>query len=113
MTFYTIKTKYVALQFLLNISFRKKSQVKLIVVNTPWSLIGLDVSGPLKRTVNGNSYVLVALDYFTKYCVAKAVPDFTAETTAKFIFEEILCKLGSPKSIKQQIRHFITHLVTV
>ena len=68
-------------------------------MNTPWSLIGLDVSGPLKRTVNGNSYVLVALDYFTKYCVAKAVPDFTAETTAKFIFEEIICKLGSPKSI--------------
>ena len=75
-----------------------RAPLKPIVVNTPWSLIGLDVSGPLKRTVNGNSYVLVAVDYFTKYCVAKAVPDFTAETTAKFIFEEIICKLGSQES---------------
>jgi hypothetical protein len=76
-----------------------RAPLKTIVVNVPWGLIGLDVTGPLKRSINGNLYVIVAVDYFTKFCVAKAIPDFTAETTAKFIFEEIICKLGAPKSI--------------
>lgn len=76
-----------------------KAPLKPIVVNTPWSLIGIDVTGPLKQSSNGNKYVIVAVDYFTKFCVAKAVHDFTAETTAKFVFEEVVCKLGAPKGI--------------
>lgn len=74
-------------------------EVNTIVVNTPWSLIGIDVSGPLKMTANGSKYVVVVVDYFTKFCVAKAVQDFTAETTARFVFEEVVCKLGAPKSM--------------
>jgi sulfur carrier protein ThiS len=57
------------------------------------------VVGPFKRTINGNMYVVLAVDYFTKFSVAKAIPDFTAETTAKFLFEEVVCKLGAPRAI--------------
>ena len=54
--------------------------------------------GPLKETVNGNSYIIVAIDYFSKFCVAKAVSDFTALTTARFVYD-VICKFGMPKSI--------------
>ena len=64
-----------------------------------WSLIGLDKTGPLKVTVNGNKYIVLAIDYFTKFCIAKAIPDFTALTTARFVYEDIICKMGMPKSI--------------
>ena len=73
--------------------------LKPIVVNTVWGLIGLDIAGPLKVTPSGNKYIVIAVDYFTKFCIAKAIPDFTALTTAKFVFEEIICKMGMPKSI--------------
>ena len=69
------------------------------MIQTPWSLIGFDITGPLKCTENNNRYVIVAIDYFTKFCVAKAIPDFTAQTTAKFLFEEIICRFGMPKSL--------------
>jgi hypothetical protein len=59
-----------------------------IRVKSPWSIIGIDVTGPLYAKTNGNPNVIVAVDYFTKYCIAKAVPNFTAETTAKFLFEK-------------------------
>ena len=76
-----------------------RAPLKPIIVNKPWELIGIDVAGPLKKTASGNSYVIIAVDYFTKFCVGKAVPSFNAETTAKFIFEDVVCKLGSPKSV--------------
>ena len=57
------------------------------------------IAGPLKLTINGNRYIVFAVDYFTKFCVAKAIPDFTALTTAIFVFEEVICKMGMPKSI--------------
>lgn len=82
-----------------HLSKPNKAPLKPIIVNTPWSLIGIDVTDPLKKTSRGNLYVIVAVDYFTKFCVAKAIPDFTAETTAKFVFEEIICKLGAPKGV--------------
>ena len=73
--------------------------LKPLVVNSVWSLIGLDIAGPLNVTSSGNKYIVIAVDYFTKFCVAKAIPDFTALSTAKFLFEEVICKLGMPKTI--------------
>jgi hypothetical protein len=73
--------------------------LKPIVVNTPWGLIGLDIAGKFKKTPSGNEYIVIAVDYFTKFCIARAIPDFTALSTAKFIFEEIICKMGMPSSI--------------
>jgi hypothetical protein len=73
--------------------------LKPIVVNTVWSMIELDIAGPLKESTNGNKFIVIAVDYFTKFCVAKAIPDLTALTTAIFVFEEIICKMGMPRSI--------------
>lgn len=61
-----------------------RAPLKNIVVNKPWSLVGIDVVGPFRETPEGNTHIILAVDYFTKFCVAKAVRNFTAETTAKF-----------------------------
>ena len=37
------------------------------------------------------------MDYFTKWPEAKAIEDIKAETVAKFIFEEIICRHGVPQ----------------
>ena len=73
--------------------------LKPIVVNSVWSLKGLVIAGPLKLTINRNKYIVFAVDYFTKFSIAKAIPDFTALTKAVFFFEEVICKMGMPKSV--------------
>jgi hypothetical protein len=62
-------------------------------------MIGIDGTGPLPLTMNNNKYVLVAVNFFSKFCVARAVPNMLAITTAQFLFEDIICGFGMPKSI--------------
>jgi hypothetical protein len=76
-----------------------KAPLKPIEVKEPWALIGIDVTGPLRVTPNGHQYIIVAVDYFSKFCIAKAIPSFSAEITARFLFEDVVCKFGLPKSI--------------
>ena len=62
-----------------------------------WALICLDIAGPLIATASSNKFIMFAVDYFTKFCIAKATPDFTVLSTAKFVFEEVIYKMGTHK----------------
>src|SRR5207245_1284145 len=55
--------------------------------------------GPLPRSKNGNRYIIVAMDYLTKWPEARAFPETTAEVTAQFIYENIICQHGRPQII--------------
>jgi hypothetical protein len=39
------------------------------------------------------------MDYFTKWSEAIAIPNSKAETVAKFIYEQIICRHGVPQKI--------------
>jgi hypothetical protein len=54
--------------------------------------IALDTVGPLPETIDGNKYILVAIDRYSKWCKAKAIHDHTTTITTKFLEEEITCK---------------------
>jgi hypothetical protein len=43
---------------------------------------------------NGNKYILVAIDHYSKWCEVKPVLDHTASTTTKFLEEKIICRYG-------------------
>lgn len=45
--------------------------------------VAVDVLDPFPTTYQGNRYVLVAMDYFTKWPEVHAVPDQSAVTTAE------------------------------
>lgn len=78
----------------------------------PFQLIGMDYCGPLKRTPRGNQYVLCITDYFTRWIVAVAVPDCSAQTTAEALFNEFICKYGIPTAIlTDQGTHFLNQLM--
>ena len=38
----------------------------IIIVSAIWELIGIDLTGPLRKTVDGFQYILTATDYFSK-----------------------------------------------
>ena len=68
-------------------------------IGVPFDKIGIDIKGPLPLTRKGNRYLVVAMDYFTKWLEARAIPNAKAETVAAFIFKEIICRHGVPKEI--------------
>ena len=49
---------------------------------------------PFKTSRFGNVYIITCIDHFTKYLEAAATPSFDAETTASFIFNNIVCRYG-------------------
>ncbi|GES72439.1 retrovirus-related Pol polyprotein from transposon 412 [Rhizophagus clarus] len=72
---------------------------KIKELKSPFYRIGIDIKGPLPKTEQENRYIIVAMDYFTKWPEAKAIENIRAETVAKFIYEEIICRHGVPQEI--------------
>jgi hypothetical protein len=70
-----------------------------IPVGEPFYQIGIDYVGPLNRTKQGNKYIIVAMDYLTKWPEAKPVSEATAAETVKFVYEDIICRHGCPGRI--------------
>ena len=78
----------------------------------PFQMIGMDYCGPFKQTPRGNQYELCLTDYFTRWVVAAAVPDCSAQTTAEALFNEFICKYGVPAVIlSDQGTHFHNQLM--
>ncbi|CAB4438752.1 unnamed protein product [Rhizophagus irregularis] len=78
---------------------RSNQMLHPIAVHGPFYQVGIDFVGPLPITSQGNKYIIVAIDYMTKWPEAKAVPVATAEETSQFIYEDIICRHGCPEKI--------------
>ena len=70
-----------------------------IKANRPFELIGIDCVGPLPETDNKNKYIIVMTDYFTKWPEAAAVQDIKATTIAKFLYDFVFSRYGTPEKI--------------
>ncbi|CAF4573871.1 unnamed protein product [Didymodactylos carnosus] len=46
---------------------KKAGLMQSHVVQSPWNTIGIDLTDPLPKTPQGNAYILVVIDYFTKW----------------------------------------------
>jgi len=74
----------------------------------PMHQIGIDLCS-LPEDADGYKAVIVIVDYFTKYVLAKPVKDKKAETVTQFIYEEIICRYGCPAiQINDQGREFVS-----
>ncbi|KAI3635414.1 hypothetical protein MIR68_006551, partial [Amoeboaphelidium protococcarum] len=78
---------------------KKVPMQKMDVDMKPLSRWGLDFIGPLPMTVNGNQWIITAVDHVTRWPVAKALPEATAENIAQFIYSEIMINYGLPTEI--------------
>ena len=77
----------------------KSQPLHPIKVTGPFDQIGIDIVGRLPKSKRGNQYIIVAVDYFTKWPEARAIEDIKASTVAQFIFEDIIARHGCPKEI--------------
>jgi hypothetical protein len=61
--------------------------------------MALDTAEPLPKTYNGNRYILVAIDHYSKWCKAKAFVDHDAKIVTRFLEDEIIYRFGVPKCV--------------
>ena len=75
-----------------------KPPLQPIPVSGPFHRVGVDIL-QLPLTTKGNRYVVVFMDYITKWPEAFAIPDQTAETIAKVLVEKVICRHGIPEEL--------------
>ncbi|XP_059436525.1 uncharacterized protein LOC132169517 [Corylus avellana] len=76
----------------------KQPPEELSSVSSPWpfSQWGVDIVGPLPIGKGGVLFVVVAVDYFTKWAEAEALVNITAKNTEKFLWRSVICRYGIP-----------------
>ncbi|XP_059281020.1 uncharacterized protein LOC132034653 [Lycium ferocissimum] len=80
-------------------------KVPLIVLNdmtSPWPFVawGTDVIGPIEPVAsNKHRFILVAIDYFTKWVEAASYASLTKKVVADFVHNNTICQFGIPESI--------------
>ncbi|KAJ8333917.1 hypothetical protein SKAU_G00412360 [Synaphobranchus kaupii] len=91
---------------------RSRAPLQQHLVGAPKERVGVDVLGPFPVTDSGNRYILVAMDYFTKWPEAFAIPDQSAATTAERLVEEMFARFGAPAELhSDQGRNFESQLL--
>ena len=75
---------------------RQRGPAGVYVVGAPMERVAVDILGPLPLTDQGNRYLLVAMDYFTKWPEVYPLPDQEASTIARVLVEGFFCRFGLP-----------------
>ena len=83
-----------------------------LAVEGPNHRVGVDIIGPMPITRRGNRYILVMIDYFTKWCEAIPITQQETKTVATAIVDEWICRYGVPVYIhSDQGSPFESHLM--
>ena len=86
---------------------RQHGPAQLYIVGSPMERVAVDILGPLPISNAGNKYLLVAMDYFTKWPEVFAIPDQEAVTIARALVEGMFCRFGAPMELhSDQGRNF-------
>ena len=81
-----------------NISKRHEMPLHGILVVQLFDVWGIDFMGPFPSSF-GNIYILLAVDYVSKWVKATACPKNDANTVVGFLQRNILSRFGTPRTI--------------
>ncbi|CAM8965703.1 unnamed protein product [Rhodiola kirilowii] len=94
-----------------NVSARNEMPQVPILVNDVFDIWGLDFMGPFPVSC-GYTYILVAVDYVSKWVEAKATRCDDAKTVIEFLRTNLFCRYGVPKAIiSDQGTHFCNRIM--
>ena len=65
----------------------------------PFGKWGIDAIGTLPRTAGGKEYIIFRVDYITRWAEVVPTSRITAKDVAKFVFNSICCRFGTPLEI--------------
>ena len=65
----------------------------------PFAQWGLDIIGPFPYATGNQRFVLVAVDYFTKWTEAEVLANIQDVDVKRFVWRNIVMRFGVPKSL--------------
>src|SRR6266540_947842 len=93
-------------------SMRQNNQKRTIPPTDIFERWEVDIVGPLPITREGNRYIVVAMDYFSRWPEARPLKMANADTVATFLYEEIICRFGAPRILQSDRgTHFVNELI--
>ncbi|XP_073351320.1 uncharacterized protein [Pagrus major] len=93
-----------------NVSPESEDPEKVIEVKEPWEWLGLDIRGPLPKTLNEHKYILTVTDYFSKWVEAVPMQSCLPSVVAKHIVD-IIAHFGYPLRILSRLPHDIVQKI--
>ena len=73
----------------------------LTLVTSPWPFQqwGLDILGPLPIGRGNYKFIIMAVDYFTKWVKVEPSATITEQKVRNFVWRSIICRFGIPRSL--------------
>ncbi|GJZ64326.1 reverse transcriptase domain-containing protein [Tanacetum coccineum] len=74
----------------------RNPQQKLNPITSPWPFYkwGIDIVAPFPERPEKVKFLIVAIDYFTKWIEAKPVATIIGRQIKKFVWDNIVCRFG-------------------
>ena len=89
----------------------KRAPMQIVRSGYPMERIAVDILGELPETENGNKYIPVVSDYYTKWTESYPMPNMEASTVAEIMVKEFISRFGVPSKIhSDQGRQFVSRL---
>ena len=80
---------------------------------SPMERVHVDVIGPISKSSQGNTVILIVIDQFTKWVECFALPDQCTERVAKTLVDEYFSRMGCPLELHtDQGSNFTSQLFT-
>ncbi|GJS78590.1 reverse transcriptase domain-containing protein [Tanacetum coccineum] len=84
-----------------HVSVPRLPKADMISVTSAWPFMkwGIDIVGPLPKGLGRVKYLIVAIDYFTKWMEAKPLATITGKQVVSFTYDNIVCGFRIPAII--------------
>lgn len=73
--------------------------MQMHIVDEPWHTIGIDIMGPFPATARQKRFLLVVVDYFTRWVELFPLKSTTSTDIANILMNEVFSRYGLPKHI--------------
>ncbi|KAK3042452.1 hypothetical protein RJ639_000176 [Escallonia herrerae] len=70
-----------------------------IVSPIPFAVWGMDLLGPFPMESGQRRFVIVAIDYFTKWTEAESLATITSAKCEDFFWKNVICRFGVPRAL--------------
>src|SRR6266545_6458226 len=93
-------------------STKQNNQKRTIPPTDIFERWGVDIVRSLPIIREGNRYIVVAMDYFSRWPEARSLKAANADTVATFIYEEIICRFGVSRILQSDRgTHFVNEVI--
>lgn len=69
------------------------------IIACPFNQWGIDIVGPFPQGTHQKKFLIVVVEYFTKWVTAEALATITEGRVKAFIWRNIVCRFGLPRII--------------